>query len=108
MSNAFLTIAIPFSASNELEVNRALDGMGNPASARIRNALRRQAIHFMSIVVVPADDGGPAHLVFEVSGDGTDDDAIKILVERLGDDIRTLITLAGIRPAPAERPGADP
>jgi deferrochelatase/peroxidase EfeB len=102
MSNAFLTIAIPFNASNEPEVNRALDGMGNPAGARIRKALNKQAIHFMSIVVIPADNGELAHLMFEVSADGTNEEAIKILVERLGEDIWNLITLAGIRPRPAD------
>src|SRR4029079_6197021 len=96
MTQAFVTIAIPFEAGDGAieRVNQALDGMGNPAIGDIRAKMRGQIIHFISITVV---EGRPrAHLVIELVCDNSAGAGIETIAGCLGEEINRLLPIAGV------------
>ena len=62
----------------------------------IRYALLRQGMHFMSITVVRGDVGEPTHLMFEMSVDGEEADAFRIVEERLSEPVSAILQTAGV------------
>jgi deferrochelatase/peroxidase EfeB len=99
MSHAFVTIAIPFQASNRAAVEAALDAMGNPATPAIRDALRLKGIHFTSGTVV-AGEGTPDHLLLEFSADGDEASTVKTYAECLDGPLRQVLSATQVyRPA---------
>lgn len=107
MSHAFVTIVVPFPAECALKVNDELDRYGNPSGA-LYDAFRDRllkggagCVHFMSIVVVPAErQGRIAHLVIEASADGAPRDVIRRLSEDIAVELRDILgqTLKGPDP----------
>lgn len=104
MSQAFVTVIVPFPAERTGRVNQDLDALGDPAGApygMLRAELNKEGhafVHFMSIVVVDAEKKGrPAHLVIEVSGDGTARKVVRRLAEAIPNQLRGILdaTLKG-------------
>jgi deferrochelatase/peroxidase EfeB len=90
VSHALVTI-ISHIAPDRVDAARvAVDALGNPASPEVHAAFEAVAtepgdiaIHFSSLTVFPASAGG-GHLVFEFSGDGSQDVLIAALAKHLG------------------------
>lgn len=111
MSQAFVTVIVPFPAERALRVNQELDRLGeldSLAYRSLRNALMagEAGVHFMSILVVPAEKKSKsAHLVIEVSGDGAAPEVVRRLAESIPLELRAILdaTLKG----PAEEAALD-
>jgi deferrochelatase/peroxidase EfeB len=75
------------------------ESFGNPASPAVRAAFEAVgatddlAIHFASITVFPATGGG-GHLVFEFSGDGTQEALLSALAKHLEPHVTKLFAMA--------------
>jgi hypothetical protein len=97
MTHSFLTIVIPIEETRVAATNAALDTMGNPATAEIRDAMRADLrIHFLSIGAISGDGAPRGHLVIEASSDVGATDTIKLLVARLERWLRPAIEAAGL------------
>lgn len=78
-----------------------VDGLGNPCKPEIRAALDSSGvIHFASLAIagdatLAEGPQGNAHLVLEISGDGTDDAVIDAFAKYAGPYIREIIAAAG-------------
>ena len=106
MKHAFITIAIPFEARHEQNVRNCIDAeLGNPPHRHIVRALNDGGIvHFMSLLVVPAQEGASAHLLMEVSADGERDAAIGFLAGTLRAALLNVLGCAGLpRPESLEK-----
>jgi hypothetical protein len=99
MKQSLVTVAVPFDRAKADAVDALLEtfipSLRNSDGA-IRAALRRQGIHFMSITVVRGDVGEPTHLMFEMSVDGEETEAFRIVEARLWDPVNTILQTAGI------------
>ena len=108
MTQAFVSVVIPFRAAREARVNDLLDRLGAiegdgrfahpPQPAGLGNAARRalrQFVHFMSMVVIPADGAPTAHLVIEICADGAPDDVLARLVQAMAGVLREVIAETG-------------
>lgn len=100
MSHAFLTIAIPLESERTDPVNARLDSLGNPASDRVRDALRGQGVHFMSITVLPRGEKHSAQLVLESTLDGDEAAAIERVVSCFGTILAEVLEAGGHSVAP--------
>src|SRR5262245_7616106 len=100
MKQSLVTAAVPFDRARADAVDALLEtyipALRNSPGGTIRNTLRRQGIHFMSITVVRGDVGEPTHLLFEMSVDGDESEAFRIVDERLWDVVNTIFETAGI------------
>src|SRR5215510_12284519 len=99
MTHSFVTVAIPFAADKAGTVDGLLEQYALPlrdTNSKIRTALRRQKLHFMSITIVPGDIGKCAHLVLEGTVDGTDDTFFKVLSSCIPDDVVKILAAAGL------------
>jgi hypothetical protein len=100
MKQSLVTAAIPFDYAKAAAVDALLETyipeLRNTPHGKIRMALHRQGIHFMSITVVKGDVGEPTHLVFEISADGEEPEAFRIVEDRLSDVVRTIFQTAGV------------
>jgi Dyp-type peroxidase family len=83
-------------------IEAQLDAWGNPLGSRgvaglaIKNALDAlRAVHFMGIHIIPAADGGSAHLVFELALDDSPRAVLEQLESACGPQLRSLIAAAG-------------
>lgn len=73
MTQSMVTSALEFDYNKAKDVENLLDTFRPElfnSSGKIRQALRDQGVHFLSITVVRGDDAEPTHLVIEMSGDG--------------------------------------
>ena len=88
MKQSLVTAAVPFDRDKADAVDALLEtyipALRNSDGA-IREALRRQGMHFMTITVVRGDVGEPTHLMFEMSVDGEEADAFRIVEEQLSE-----------------------
>ncbi|HEY7901270.1 MAG TPA: hypothetical protein VIC25_08810, partial [Caulobacteraceae bacterium] len=68
------------------QINAMLEGLGNPASEPVREALEATGvIHFLSLSVVwNRNDDDPPMLVAHVAGDGRPGEIIRRLVDHAG------------------------
>jgi deferrochelatase/peroxidase EfeB len=100
MKQSLVTAAVPFDRAKADAVDALLEtyipSLRDSDHGAIRAALRRSGIHFMSITVVRGDVGEPTHLLFEMSVDGEDTDAFRIVDERLWEIVNTIFGTAGI------------
>jgi Dyp-type peroxidase family len=100
--HGLVTVAVPVAAERDHAALRdALDALGNPAGQAVRDALDRAGtIHFASIALFCAPDpDDPAiqtagHLVFEISGDGDEDDVLSAFAAHAGETIRPVLAAA--------------
>ena len=100
MKQSLVTAAVPFDRAKADAVDALLEtyipSLRDSDHGPIRIALRGQGIHFMSITVVRGDVGEPTHLMFEMSVDGEESEAFRIVEERLLDVVKTIFLTAGI------------
>jgi deferrochelatase/peroxidase EfeB len=95
MTHAFATIAIPFSSSRTPTVEACLKDFGNPAHAAIKGPLdEAEFVHFVSMTVVRGDP--QAHLVVEMSADGTVAEAVTRLASTLAQPLEALLETTGV------------
>ncbi len=94
MTHKYLTVAIPFEPNKSSAVEAALDALGNPANKRMRDFLRNQGVHFVSMSVLPADSTHGPYWLLEASVDG--DDAIELLAKNISAPLREVAEAAGL------------
>ncbi|BCJ91252.1 hypothetical protein IZ6_19870 [Terrihabitans soli] len=100
MTHALVTSAIPFSYARADAVDAVL-AQAVPdlrSGGAVRDALRGKSLHFTTITVVRGDIGEPTYLVFEISADGTPDDAWNVVGENLAPWIERVFNAAGLQP----------
>ncbi len=96
----FLTVAVPFHPAKEsaVEAELHLQGAETGHGGKVRDALRDQGVHYLSLTVVPGDSGhkgGRAFLLLEASLDGGKDEALARLAGRLGPVLTGVLAAAG-------------
>ena len=100
MKQSLVTAAVPFDRNKADAVDALLEtyipALRDSPGGAIRQALRLQGIHFMSITVVRGDVSEPTHLLFEMSVDGEESEAFRIVDERLWEVVNTIFETAGI------------
>jgi hypothetical protein len=83
MKQSLVTAAVPFDRNRADAVDALLEtyipSLRDSDHGAIRIALRRQGIHFMTITVVRGDVSEPTHLLFEMSVDGEESEAFRIV-----------------------------
>lgn len=108
MTQSFVTVAVPISEDKEAAVNTLLDSLGNVAgkgacaSPPRTEALTEQQldqlrgfVHFLSIVVAPADGAPCSHLIIELCADGEPGAALELLVRALPIELLAIFAAAG-------------
>ncbi len=104
MSHALVTIICTIPQEHVVEARRIINALDNPASPAVKRAFERVAaeepgdlaIHFSSLTVFPASAGG-GHLLFEFSGDGSQDALIRALATHLVPLVKPAYALAADR-----------
>ena len=95
MTHALATVVVPFPTSRAAAVEACLNRFGNPAGPAIAAPLdKTQFVHFMSMTVVHGDP--EAHLVVEMSADGTVEAALDRLASALAEPLRALLDATGV------------
>lgn len=96
MKHAFATIVVPFSSKRTTTVEACLKGYENPAGAAIKAPLdQAEFVHFVSMTVVRGDP--LAHLVVEMSADGTVAESVTRLASTLARPLDSLIEATGVQ-----------
>jgi deferrochelatase/peroxidase EfeB len=107
MSHSFTTIISFVPIAEVSSIRAAIETLGNPAGPTYRAALDRiGCVHFASLNVFEASRGDRGVLVFELSSDGTRDEALKSLAgdTDLGPALATIFAKATDRgSAPLEK-----
>ncbi|MFK3779559.1 Dyp-type peroxidase [Agrobacterium sp. NPDC089420] len=110
LKQIMLTSAIPFPGDHAGAVDDALAKLVPElrSGGAIRNVLREQGIHFMTITVVRGDAGENTHLVFEINADADADadgdneaEVIQRVARLLDPWLKPLFETAGIPPLPS-------
>ncbi|SCK52043.1 Dyp-type peroxidase family [Variovorax sp. HW608] len=98
MDHGFVTVVMPFEAARASEVEAAIGRvLGNPMRPQVAARLQERAVvHFMSLLVVPAEHGGSANLLLEASVDGTAEAGIDAIAETLEPELAKVLEKAGI------------
>jgi deferrochelatase/peroxidase EfeB len=97
--HSFVTIAVPFYVAQAESVEGCLDRFGNPLRQQFAERLDAAAfVHFMSINVVRHDGGKTAHLLIEITADGTAEDAIDKFAAALDEPLREALAAANVNP----------
>lgn len=103
MSHTLVTIICPIEQQNVDRARTLIEALGNPPTERVRSAFEAVAtepgdlaIHFASLTVCPATQGG-GHLLFEFSADGPRDPLIAALAKHLEPLVSDAYALAADR-----------
>ena len=99
MDASLITVMFAFDAQHVVSVQGKIDEeLGNPALPAVKQALdATDVIHFASVVVVPpAMPWAQAHLLVEITSDGTAQDGIAALATALESQLKTVLEEAGI------------
>ena len=99
MTQAMVTFVAPLGLDKLEAAQRAIDALGNPASAAVRTALELPAgeqsgTHFASLHAIRSSDGTQAYIIFEFTGDGSEDDATARIVGALGPMLKPVFMLS--------------
>lgn len=99
MDQGFVTVLMPFDAARAGAVEAEIDlRLGNPMHDAVARPLdARAVVHFMSLLVVPAEPGGPANLLLEASVDGTAEAGIDAIAKDLEVPLGAVLQVAGIQ-----------
>ncbi len=98
MTQAFITVAIPFASDRVQGVNEFLSAFGNPARPAIAAALDQSAfVHFMSMTIAHQEGEASAHLILEASADGSAYEACARLARTIGSQIADVLRAAGLK-----------
>src|SRR5271166_3292365 len=96
MTHAFATVVVPFPTSRTAAVEACLNSFSNPAGPAIAGPLdEAEFVHFVSMTVVRGDP--LAHLVLEMSADGTVETALNRLASTLSQPLDALIETTGVQ-----------
>lgn len=101
MTSSFVTVVVPFDDALADGVLPLVQAMGNPAAAPLRCALGALGIlHFMSLNVIRAGDGGgdggdAAHLLLELSADGPAEPALQAVAGAIAPELTAVLDAAG-------------
>lgn len=108
MTQGFVTVVVPFHATRSQMVEAKLETLGNPANPTLERQLdAAAAVHFMSMIVVPARDGEDlAHLVIEVCADGHPRAALAKLANVVPDALSAVLEAAAEQPMDRNELGA--
>jgi len=100
LSHTLVTIICRIPQKHVIDARGIVDALGNPASSAATRAFEAVAaepgglaIHFSSLTVFDATAGG-GHLLFEFSGDGSQDALIRALAMHLGPLVEPAYALA--------------
>jgi deferrochelatase/peroxidase EfeB len=97
VAHAFATVAVPFDQSAAGAVEGLLHGMGAPPTPGLSQALDRTGIvHFMSANVARNTQPGKAHLLIEVSADGSPEEALRAVARELDSQLRDVFAEARV------------
>jgi hypothetical protein len=93
MRHALVTIIAPLDLDRVADAEAAIDKLGNPARNDIRAALdmledAEHGTHFASLHAFRSYDGKRAYIAFELSADGTDDEALARIERQIGGHLR--------------------
>ncbi len=99
VDQSMVTIVVPVTPGVALKsIRETVDGLGNPAAPALKDALDRTGIiHFCSLAVAcRADpsaevDDDRAHLVCEISGDGSESEVIAAFAAALDTSLREIL-----------------
>jgi hypothetical protein len=100
MTLALVTVTAPVAVGRLSDALAAITTLGNPARDDVALALGRpdgeDGIHFASLhAIPPTDEDSPSgHIVLEFSADGSEPEALKRLVDRVGPALRTVFSMA--------------
>jgi Dyp-type peroxidase family len=102
VKHSMVTVVCPVKPTSSLaDIRGKIAALGNPAGSEIRAALDASGvIHFAGLAVAATDDsqGKPdrdgAHLVLELSGDGSNDDVIDAFADHAGPLVRGIFEQA--------------
>jgi deferrochelatase/peroxidase EfeB len=95
MSNALVTIIAPLNLNRLADAQAAIDAMGNPPNAAIKDALDRAGgTHFASMHAFSSADGARGYILLEYSADGTEAEASGRIIAAIGDGLRSVFLLA--------------
>jgi deferrochelatase/peroxidase EfeB len=107
MSHALVTITAPLALANLAAAEAAIDALGNPCGSALADQLDRLDVipgalpsrpelgtHFMSLHAFASHEPDRAFLLFEFSADGTEEQALVRIVDRIGDSLRSVFMLA--------------
>ena len=87
-AQALVTVVAPLPLKAGPRVRALIERLGNPAAPEIAAVLDRldgdDGVHFMSLNAIPASAGDRVHLVLECTADGSEDQALARIVDRLG------------------------
>ncbi|HEX9966145.1 MAG TPA: hypothetical protein VGB04_14300 [Allosphingosinicella sp.] len=93
--DSLTTIVVAIRGSEVPAFDSAIDRLGNPADARLREALDRLdadggGTHFMSLHAIPGPNRGDSHLVLEFTADGGERRALERIVAAIGPDLESI------------------
>jgi deferrochelatase/peroxidase EfeB len=93
------TIVSPIRDADVAELDAAIDALGNPCRDDLRERLDARmdgedGTHFMSLHAIAAGDDETAHLVFEYTADGTDEEALRRIVDAAGAELEPIFRRA--------------
>ena len=92
-----LTVSVPFDNALASEVEKCLDGIGNPVRASTQARLdEAQFMHFMSLNVIRGDAASSAHIVMELSADGAAPTVFERTVQTIGPELSEIFERARI------------
>ena len=98
MPQTFLTIAIPLKSENLARVDEILAVQGKLAlkGGSIRERLRGQGVHFLSITTVPGGPKHSAYLLIESSHDDVKQSAVECITNKLDSALKAVFQAAEI------------
>jgi len=103
MTHALVTMVAPLAIGRVEQAESLIDALGNPPQHHIREALERldgsDGTHFCSLHAIRSKEIGRAYLLFELSADGTEGEAVGRVVRAIGAELETVFSLAADWPA---------
>lgn len=91
----FLIIAPVTSGVSKYAIDKELAELGHPAAATVRAAMDATGlVHFCSLATIVADEG--LFIAFELSCDGSIDQAVEAIAKKAGHLLRPVFTHAGL------------
>ena len=98
MPNALVTIIAPLDPDRIRQAEGLIDGMGNPPTPEIDGILDacdgEGGVHFVSLHAFRSVDGARGYILLELSADGTDEQALAVLVTAIGDRLKPVFMLS--------------
>jgi Dyp-type peroxidase family len=102
VKQSFASICIPFSSASEWsairvkEIRELVGRLGNPCGGETKATLDAiGTIHFMSVIIIYAQSADkPPHLFIEITVDGSVENTIRVLGEKMGDALFPILSRA--------------